>query len=173
MSKVRTAVVPCLVLASLAFGAVSFYAHSQSSAPEDKYIWLEDVNSPRAMDWVKSENARTAKVLEADPRFATTKPSRSAKTPAASPSPASAATTYSISGTTRKTFAAFSAKPLSPTTPPPLRTGKPSSTSTPSISKKAKVGSSTAPPASIPATNTACSTSPSAAKTPPRRASST
>jgi prolyl oligopeptidase len=71
MSKVRTAVVPCLVLASLAFGAVSFYAHSQSSAPEDKYIWLEDVNSPRAMDWVKSENARTAKVLEADPRFAT------------------------------------------------------------------------------------------------------
>jgi hypothetical protein len=164
MSKVRTAVVPCLVLASLAFGAVSFYAHSQSSAPEDKYIWLEDVNSPRAMDWVKSENAL---------RLSTTKPSRSAKTPAASPSPASAATTYSISGTTRKTFAAFSAKPLSPTTPPPLRTGKPSSTSTPSISKKAKVGSSTAPPASIPATNTACSTSPSAAKTPPRRASST
>jgi prolyl oligopeptidase len=71
MSKVRTAVVPCLVLVCLSLGAVSFYAHSQSSDPEDKYIWLEDVNSPRAMDWVKSENARTAKVLEADPRFAT------------------------------------------------------------------------------------------------------
>ena len=39
--------------------------------PADKYLWLEDVNSPRALDWVKAENARTAKVLEADPRFAT------------------------------------------------------------------------------------------------------
>ncbi|HEX4311463.1 MAG TPA: prolyl oligopeptidase family serine peptidase [Acidobacteriaceae bacterium] len=45
------------------------YAHSQSSDPEDKYIWLEDVNGARSMEWVKAENARTAKVLEADPRF--------------------------------------------------------------------------------------------------------
>lgn len=36
----------------------------------DKYIWLEDVHGPSAMEWVKKENARTAKVLEADPRFA-------------------------------------------------------------------------------------------------------
>jgi prolyl oligopeptidase len=46
-------------------------APPDSSLPADKYIWLEEVNSPRAMDWVKAENARTAKVLEADPRFAT------------------------------------------------------------------------------------------------------
>lgn len=35
----------------------------------DKYIWLEDVSGARAMDWVKAENERSAKVLEADPRF--------------------------------------------------------------------------------------------------------
>ena len=36
----------------------------------DLYVWLEDVNGSRSMDWVKAENARSAKVLEADPRFA-------------------------------------------------------------------------------------------------------
>ncbi len=45
-------------------------APSVAEQPE-KYQWLEDVNGARAMDWVKTENARTAKVLEADPRFAT------------------------------------------------------------------------------------------------------
>ena len=35
----------------------------------DPYIWLEDVSSPGAMDWVKTENARTLNVLEKDPRF--------------------------------------------------------------------------------------------------------
>jgi prolyl oligopeptidase len=37
---------------------------------QDKYIWLEAPTSDRALAWVKTENARTAKVLEADPRFA-------------------------------------------------------------------------------------------------------
>lgn len=46
-------------------------AAMDAASAEDKYIWLEDVNSPRSMEWVKAENARTAKVLEADPRFAT------------------------------------------------------------------------------------------------------
>jgi prolyl oligopeptidase len=38
--------------------------------PADKYLWLEDVDSPRAMDWVKAEDARSLKVLEADPHYA-------------------------------------------------------------------------------------------------------
>ncbi len=68
-----------LSAACLALSAASLFAQSQAASqlypqdptlPADKYIWLEDVNSPRAMDWVKAENARTAKVLEADPRFA-------------------------------------------------------------------------------------------------------
>jgi prolyl oligopeptidase len=36
----------------------------------DKYEWLEDVSGERSMAWVKAENERSAKVLEADPRFA-------------------------------------------------------------------------------------------------------
>lgn len=39
------------------------------AAPTDPYIWLEDVNGARSMDWVKTENARTLSVLEKDPRF--------------------------------------------------------------------------------------------------------
>jgi prolyl oligopeptidase len=40
------------------------------STDTDKYVWLEDVSSDRAMNWVKDENERTAKVLENDPHFA-------------------------------------------------------------------------------------------------------
>src|SRR3984957_207586 len=36
----------------------------------DKYQWLEDVAAARSMIWVKEQNARTAKALENDPRFA-------------------------------------------------------------------------------------------------------
>ena len=35
----------------------------------DPYVWLEDVWGKRSMDWVRAENARTAAVLEKDPRF--------------------------------------------------------------------------------------------------------
>jgi prolyl oligopeptidase len=61
-----------LVSASLIFasGYISLHAQQPSSDADDKYIWLEDVSSARSMDWVKAENARTAKVLEGDPRFA-------------------------------------------------------------------------------------------------------
>lgn len=45
-------------------------AQSASTAPADPYIWLEEVSSPRAMQWVRSHNARTTRRLEADPRYA-------------------------------------------------------------------------------------------------------
>ena len=35
----------------------------------DPFIWLEDPESPRALDWVKGENARSLAVLENDPRY--------------------------------------------------------------------------------------------------------
>lgn len=38
--------------------------------PPDKFLWLEQVRSPRAMAWVKAEDARSAKVFAADPHFA-------------------------------------------------------------------------------------------------------
>jgi prolyl oligopeptidase len=37
----------------------------------DPFLWLEDVNGARAIDWVKAENAKTLSVLQNDPRFAT------------------------------------------------------------------------------------------------------
>ena len=47
-------------------------AHAQTASTDsaDPYIWLEQVSSPRAMDWVHSHNATTTKRLEADPRYA-------------------------------------------------------------------------------------------------------
>jgi prolyl oligopeptidase len=42
---------------------------SVNDGQADKYLYLEEPVSPRALDWVKAENAKTAKVLEADPHF--------------------------------------------------------------------------------------------------------
>ena len=36
---------------------------------EDPFLWLEDIESPRALEWVARQNARTAAVLEGDPRY--------------------------------------------------------------------------------------------------------
>ena len=54
-----------LGLSALAQGPA---APSRSEKP-DNYQWLEDVNGPRATAWVKAENERSARVLEADPHF--------------------------------------------------------------------------------------------------------
>src|SRR3984957_19223173 len=40
-----------------------------ASASADPFLWLEDVDGKRAMDWVNTENARSLKVLESDPRY--------------------------------------------------------------------------------------------------------
>ena len=56
-------------------------AHAQTPAPKsmphsaadasDPFIWLEQADSPRALDWAKAENTRTLGLLESDPRYAT------------------------------------------------------------------------------------------------------
>ena len=47
------------------------HASAQSTTEQpDKYQWLEDVSGEKAMAWVNAENERSAKVLQADPRFA-------------------------------------------------------------------------------------------------------
>ena len=38
-------------------------------AAEDPFAWLEEVDGAKAMDWVRAENAKTAAVLENDPRY--------------------------------------------------------------------------------------------------------
>jgi prolyl oligopeptidase len=40
-----------------------------ADAPDDPYVWLEQVDSPQAMTWVRAENAKTLAVLEKDPRY--------------------------------------------------------------------------------------------------------
>ncbi|MFP4004565.1 MAG: prolyl oligopeptidase family serine peptidase, partial [Alphaproteobacteria bacterium] len=35
----------------------------------DPFLWLEEVESEKALDWVREQNARSRKVLEGDPRF--------------------------------------------------------------------------------------------------------
>ena len=40
-----------------------------AAADNDPFIWLEDPESPRALDWVMGENARSLAVLEKDPRY--------------------------------------------------------------------------------------------------------
>ena len=58
--------------AALATAVFLAAAPSQAAAPApaaDPFIWLEDVESPRAMEWVKAHNAKAAARLEGDPRF--------------------------------------------------------------------------------------------------------
>ncbi len=60
-----------LLVVITTIAAVSLRTVAQTSPEsDDKYIWLEDVNGERAMAWVKTENKRSAKVLENDPRYA-------------------------------------------------------------------------------------------------------
>ncbi len=70
MQNTVFASVVLLVAASIT-APLSVYAQQTAPAePADKYLYLEDVSSPAALAWVKDEDDRTAKVLEADPRFA-------------------------------------------------------------------------------------------------------
>jgi prolyl oligopeptidase len=53
-----------LSLAALVFGATASLA-----AEADPNQWLEQVESPKALDWVRAEDARTFGVLKADPHY--------------------------------------------------------------------------------------------------------
>ena len=41
----------------------------QAATSDDPYIWLEDVSSPKALEWVEAHNAKSTAALEADPRY--------------------------------------------------------------------------------------------------------
>ncbi|MGA7156936.1 MAG: prolyl oligopeptidase family serine peptidase [Acidobacteriaceae bacterium] len=81
-SPALLAVPLCLAVLSLAPRALTLHADAQQAAPAaasgtpmpplppDKYLWLEDVHSQRSMDWVKAEDARSLKIIEADPHYA-------------------------------------------------------------------------------------------------------
>ena len=52
-----------IAAASAGFDGVS------AAVGNDPYLWLEDVNSPKAMQWVEAHNAKSTAVLESDPRY--------------------------------------------------------------------------------------------------------
>jgi prolyl oligopeptidase len=64
MNPIKTTI----IAAGIAGAALAAAAHGQTSV-DDPYLWLEEVSSPRAMEWVNAQNARTQAVLEADPRY--------------------------------------------------------------------------------------------------------
>jgi prolyl oligopeptidase len=50
-------------------------APADASATDDPYLWLEDVHGARAMDWVKTENAKTTKQFIGNAEFDKTRDS--------------------------------------------------------------------------------------------------
>jgi len=66
-----------LALAALGLTAPFALAQTMTHAPSaavgavDPFRWLEDIDSPRAMAWVKEQNAKTHVRLEEDPRYET------------------------------------------------------------------------------------------------------
>ena len=54
---------------ALITGFVIAGAAAAQAMTDDPYIWLEDVSSPRAMEWVNAHNAKSTAILEADSRY--------------------------------------------------------------------------------------------------------
>ena len=42
---------------------------ARAATANDPYLWLEDVSSPKALQWVEAHNAKSTALLEADPRY--------------------------------------------------------------------------------------------------------
>jgi len=59
-----------LLTATAALAQAASAPATAASATDDPYLWLEKVDDPKAMDWVRAENGKTLQALEADPRFA-------------------------------------------------------------------------------------------------------
>jgi len=57
-----------LSIAAAALAGTAIAARAQAPG-DDPYIWLEEVSSPKSMDWVNAHNAKAQAVLEADPRY--------------------------------------------------------------------------------------------------------
>jgi prolyl oligopeptidase len=55
--------------AAVLFIGLSFMTHA-TEVPADPYQWLEEFNSPRALEWVKGQNTRSLNILQNDSRYA-------------------------------------------------------------------------------------------------------
>ena len=59
-----------LVLAMSAAGPTAADDAAKAPAPEDRYLWLEDVTGEKALDWARARNAESAKVARRPDDFA-------------------------------------------------------------------------------------------------------
>ena len=59
----KTLVIAMIAAAAAGLGGV------KAATSDDPYLWLEDVSSPKALQWVEAHNAKSTAVLEADPRY--------------------------------------------------------------------------------------------------------
>ena len=55
--------------------AVSAVTPAASITNEDPYLWLEEVEGDRALNWVKQQNQRTLADLQANPIYSELNPS--------------------------------------------------------------------------------------------------
>lgn len=78
MRKFLTALLACTSLMTLtpAIAAEADKPAAEVRTPlselgkDDPYIWMEEIEGTRAMDWAKAQNARSLPVLQGDPRYA-------------------------------------------------------------------------------------------------------
>ena len=58
------------MMIKLTCAAAALLALSSAAAEEaDPYLWLENVEGEKALDWVRGQNKRSLEDLESDPRF--------------------------------------------------------------------------------------------------------
>jgi prolyl oligopeptidase len=62
---------PFALLAAVTLPLTAPFPAVAQTTPDDPYLWLEDVSSPRSMDWVNAHNATSTALLQADPHYAT------------------------------------------------------------------------------------------------------
>ena len=129
-----------------------------TSAETDPYLWLEEVEGERAMEWVKAHNERTFAVLQGDPRYETLHQQALEIVQAQDriPSPGFTHTAISTtSGRTPSTYAGCGVARRWTAIAPRRRSGRPFWTSTPWRRPRAPTGSTRARPASSPKNATA------------------
>ena len=66
ISRARGGMLLSLVTVLALCGVAAPVAADAPHASADPFLWLESVDSPRALNWVKAENAKTLSVLQSD-----------------------------------------------------------------------------------------------------------